>query len=285
MSDTENGTTSGAEPVSKGNSAVAGFFSVGKYGTYMSLLVLIVGIVVSMITQRYAPSYIDLDTWDDGCPKNYRATCKASSAVLRVSFALTIFFIIQCIGSLIYTRYFDVLWGVKIPFFVCLVVAFFFVQSSVFGLDGYAWFARITGFMYLILQQIILLDIAYTWNERWLAYSVEEGEERGFKWLAGLIVISVILFIGSYAFIGIMFWQFGNCESNLIILSLTLGVPFLGTMIQLFLTDQGSVLTSAIITSYATYVCYSAISLNPDTDCNPALDTDYQDISLVSMGV
>lgn len=257
------------------------FFAVGKYGTYMSLLMLIVGVVASMITQRYAPSYINLDSWNDGCSSDYEEDCKASSAVLRISFALTIMFILQTLGSIFYTKYYDYLWLGKFVVFFCVVVGFFFGNSSTFGTDGYAWLARLTGFLYLILQQVILLDMAYTWNESWLSYSVEEGEEKGKKWLYGLVFSSVVLFAGSISFIGVMFWQFDGCTSNMVILSLSVILPTIATAIQLFCTDEGSILTSAIMTAYSTYVCYSAVSLNPELSCNPTIDTKYQDISTV----
>ena len=44
-----------------------------------------------------------------------------------------------------------------------MVIGFFFCNSTAFGTDGYAWAARFLGFAFVILQQVILLDLAYTW--------------------------------------------------------------------------------------------------------------------------
>lgn len=30
---------------------------------------------------------------------------------------------------------------------------------------------------------------------------------------------------------------------------------------------------------YATYICYSAVTLNPRSECNPTIDTGYQTVS------
>jgi len=264
------------------------FNGVGKQGTYLSFILLLVSIVASIILQRYAPDHIHLSAWNDGCSSDYLTDCKANSAVLRISFALSILFCLQAIGSIVYTKFYDWFWGYKYAVFFCICVGFYFANSSVFNLDGYAWAARVTGFMYLILLQIILIDGAYTWNEQWVAFSVEEGEDKGKKWLIGIVVISCIIYIVSIGCIVLMFIQFTNggsnsdCADSKIILSLTVALPAIATLTQLFFTDEGSILTSAIITGYATYVCYSAVSLNPDTNCNPSLDSSYQKISVVS---
>jgi len=264
------------------------FNGTGKQGTYLSFILLLLSIVASIILQRYAPDNIDLSSWDKGCSVDYLTDCKANSAVLRISFALSILFALQAIGSILYTKFYDWFWSPKYAVFFCICVGFYFADSSVFNLDGYAWAARVTGFLYLIILQIILIDGAYTWNEQWVAFSVEEGEEKGQKWLIGIVVISCIIFIVSIGCIVLMFIQFtnggshSNCVDSKIILSLTIVLPAIATITQLFFTEEGSILTSAIITGYATYVCYSAVSLNPDTNCNPSLDSGYQKISVVS---
>jgi hypothetical protein len=264
------------------------FNGTGKQGTYLSFILLLLSIVASIILQRYAPDNIDLSSWDKGCSVDYLTDCKANSAVLRISFALSILFALQAIGSILYTKFYDWFWSPKYAVFFCICVGFYFADSSVFNLDGYAWAARVTGFLYLIILQIILIDGAYTWNEQWVAFSVEEGEEKGQKWLIGIVVISCIIFIVSIGCIVLMFIQFtnggshSNCVDSKIILSLTIALPAIATITQLFFTEEGSILTSAIITGYATYVCYSAVSLNPDTNCNPSLDSGYQKISVVS---
>jgi hypothetical protein len=259
-----------------------GFLGVGKHGTYCSFFVLVVGIVISIIMQRYAPSQIDLSSWEVGCPQGYEDSCKANSAVLRISFALTILFAVQMVGSAVHPKFYDILWIPKIAIFIAVVIGFYFARSEVFGLDGYGWFARITGFFYLILQQIILLDVAYTWNERWVAYSTEDGE-KGQRWLMGILFFSAVLFIGSFVFFGLMYWQFDGCSDNTAIITISLVIPIIATLIQLFFTEEGSILISAIMMAYATYVCYSAVSLNPNPSCNPTIASSYQNISTVGV--
>lgn len=258
----------------------------GKNGTYMSFLCIIIGMIVSIITFKYAPSNINRSNWNDYCPSqndnsDFYDSCKANSAVLRISCALTILFGLQIIGTKLYTPFYDILWVIKWFILIGLIVAFFFgVNGDHFDTGGYAWFARITGFFFLILQQIILLDLAYTWNERWVGYADGDGE-RGRYWLGVLVFISLILYMGSYAVLGILYWQFTGCDNTIVIISLTVAFTLIATMIQLFFSDQGSILTSGIMTAYATYVCYSAVILNPSSSCNPSLHSSYQTVSAI----
>lgn len=274
------GTSTTSVVIINNNGEEGGFFGVGKQGTYMSFFVLVIGIVVSIIMQRWAPSEIDLSAWENGCPEGYDNSCKANSAVLRISFALTILYFLQMIGSAVHAKFYDILWVPKVVVFICVVIGFYFGRSEIFGLGGYAWFARISGFLFLILQQIILLDMAYSWNEKWVAYSTEDGEKGQF-WLTGILVISATFYAIAFVFIGIMFWQFDGCDDNIVIISMSLVLPVIATFIQVFFSEEGSILISSVMTVYATYICYSSVSLNPDLSCNPSISTSYQKISTV----
>ena len=62
---------------------------------------------------------------------------------------------------------------------------------------------------------------------------------------------------------------------------ITLILTFIATFIQIFATDHGSLLTSAIMTLYATFICFSAITLNPDETCNPTIGGNSQTVTKV----
>ena len=239
--------------------------------------------VGAILGLKYAPT-ITLSQWTSDCSPGFYSACKSSGAVFRFSMALSAIFALQIIGTTVHARFFDYHWFFKFLIFSGLVVLFYFLQAEVFDLNGYAWWARVAGFFFLILQQIILLDLAYTYNERLVKWSEEDAEHGyGTAWLVLLIFISFILIGGSAAVIGILYWQFGNkiCSDTLAILSLTVGLCVIATILQVFVCDEGSMLTSAIIIAYSTYICYSAVILNPNPICNPTLSTGYQTVSQV----
>ena len=234
--------------------------------------------VASIIAQKYAEKNITPDYWLTDCPIGFTDACRANGAVYRFSFALVIIYSLQFISILLATKFFDQGWFAKLIIFALIVVGFYYTDAVTF--NNYAWAARILAFLYLIFQQVILIDYAYTVNERCVTHATDH-EENANVWFGLLLFASIVLFVGSFVAIGIMYWQFSCSDSNVII-SLTLIFIVLSTLIQLFGSEQGSLLTSSIITSYATYICYSAVTLNPNQSCNPTISTNYQNVSVVS---
>jgi len=282
--------------------------SVGKTGTYCSFSLFASSVIVSILCQRYAAD-IPITEWSDGCDdETYAAVCRSNSAVFRISFALVIFFFIQALACYFTTAYvYDIAWPIKIVIYVCMVIGFFFANSNTFDAHGYAWYARFAGestlescillnysacpvdnptffffavgFFFVIIQQVILLDLAYIWNEKWVNYATDKDSGSS-SLLTCLVVICLSVYAMCGTAIGVMYWTF-TCSQNLAILSITVILCFLATFYQLFMTERGSLLTSAIMTGYATYLCYSSISLDPHPECNPTIGNASQNWSQI----
>ena len=280
------GPTNHGDQIHDSTLCSANEFAPGNFGIYASLLLIVLVMVGSVLILNYG-NLVTLSEWTTDCPVGYESACKSVGGVYRFAFALSCVFFLQLLGTAIYTKFFDYVWPFKYITFVFILIGFFFAPAQVFDLHGFAWFARIAAFLYLVSQQVILLDFAYTWNEAWVRWSEEaENEQKQSLWLIGLVAVSVFLFSGSLTVVGIMFWQFQGCPDSTAILSLTIVLCVMVTTFQLFISDDGYLLTSAIMTAYATYICYSAVILNPDTTCNPTLSTGYQTISkAVGIGI
>lgn len=52
-------------------------------------------------------------------------------------------------------------WGFKTLLWAALVIASVFITNDVFDTTGYVWVARIGAFVFTIMQQIVLIDLAY----------------------------------------------------------------------------------------------------------------------------
>ena len=79
-----------------------------------------------------------------------------------------------------------------------------------------------------------------------------------------------------------MFIYFNGCGTNEAFISLTLIFSILLTAAQLR-SAEGSLLSSAVVVSYGTYLCYTAVVKNPNGTCNPFLGK--QDVLGVILGV
>ena len=254
----------------------------GKKGTFLGFGLVIVGMVASVLCMKYAPENVNSENWITDCPSGYESSCKSNSAVLRFSMALSIVFALQFIITNLSTRLYDSYWIGKVLIFTALCAGFFYADAKVFDQNGYAWFARIAGFFFVMLQQVILLDFALTWNSLLMEKADENGGvERGIcgnKWLLLILLLALLLFGCSFSAIGVMFHYFHGCPDTDAILSITLITSLFCTFMQC-VSSEGSILTSSIMTSYFTYIAFSAITLNPHKICNPTLAGSAQTLS------
>jgi len=95
---------------------------------------------------------------------------------------------------------------------------------------------------------------------------------------------SALLYIGSITGWVLMYIHFGHagCPAQQTVISLTLILCVALTGISCSrVAPHGTLLTSAAVTAYATYLCYSTLASHPDDTCNPMADSAGGDWSLV----
>jgi hypothetical protein len=158
--------------------------------------------------------------------------------------------------------------------YLVLLIAAMFTPAAVF--ETYIHIARVGAAAFVFLQQIILIDLAYSWNDSWVANADRDEKDlmgSGDAWLKAILACSAVLFITAYTCLGFLFHYFGGCGANDAFLWLTLILTLMAVAFQLT-GDEGSVLTSAVMRIYAVYLCYSAVSNNPDKTCNPTIGQD-----------
>lgn len=250
------------------------------------MLLLAFSVVVALAYQyALAPNYdrISLqyvsDAWTSGCgdltSEELVKVCSGNAGVYRASSAAFVFFVIFGIAAKCRPTANREAWPAKYVLFLFLCVGTIFIPNDPIFIPIYLWVARVGSVIFVLIQQVILVDIAFNWNEAWLNRSdqaeLEEGPGNGKKWLAAILASCGVLYVASLAGIIIMYIHFGGCATNDAFISITLVMAVLCTVVQLTKSETGSLLTSACMTLYATYLCGAAVSKNPDAACNPKL--------------
>tara|TARA_B100000683_G_scaffold8662_1_gene9427 strand:- start:16 stop:870 length:855 start_codon:yes stop_codon:yes gene_type:complete len=150
------------------------------------------------------------------------------------------------------------------------------IPNPVFGLEGYVWVARFGGFIFVILQQILLIDLAYWANDSLVAIAEEDVD----LWcgypspLVALLVGALILYVAAIVGIALLFTYFsspavhGDCPAPDTILSITLILVVSATLSQLFVSKDANLLTSSVVAVYLVYLASSAVAANPVERCN-----------------
>lgn len=200
--------------------------------------------------------------------------CGGVFAVYRFSFVLCIFFaslMVCTIGTHRFgARAHRGFWFLKAFCFFVLLVTTLFMKNE--DLQSYREAARYFSMLFLLMQILLLIDFGYTWNEKWIAKDEESDSDGICGWKLAILLSSAIMYIGSIAIWVVMYTQFGHsgCPAQQALISLTWILSLALTVVSCTkIAPHGTLLTSAVVTGYATYLCYSALSSHPDLTCNP----------------
>lgn len=204
------------------------------------------------------------------------AQCVSNAGVYRPTFISTLFFLLSAAATKANPLLNREAWPAKYGlFFISILVSLFIPNGPLFT-GFYVVIFRILAMMFILIQQVILVDMAYNWNDSWVEKSNECDNMEwgsGVKWLRAIIGMSIFLLVASITGIGFLYHHFTGCAENTTIITLTLIGIFGIVVVQLSGTD-GSLLTTSVISAYATYLAYSVVSKNPNGTCNPTLGND-----------
>ena len=155
------------------------------------------------------------------------------------------------------------------------MIGAFFIPRGSFG-DVWMVFGMIGGFCFILIQLILIIDFAHSWAEAWVG-NYEETDSKG--WLAALISITGVFYIGSVAAIVLFYVYYtgshvGECKQHEffisfnMILCIILSVVSILPKVQENLEKSG-LLQSSCISLYILYLTWSAMSNSPDANCKP----------------
>ena len=235
-----------------------------------------------------------VDCWLSGCTQydyseELLARCVGHSGVYRSALSAFLFFIVAAMAVVCKRTANREGWPAKYIVFLVVTVGMIFVPNTPLFVDVYLTIARIGAVIFILFQQIVLVDIAHNWNDGWVVradHADTEHSGAGKKWFIAIVVSAGLLFVSSLVGWGLLYAYFGgttSCTTNTILITMTIVLSLLVTVAQLSGTE-GSLLASGLITSYATMLCYNAVTRNPNPICNPTLvggDTNSDTLSMI----
>lgn len=185
------------------------------------------------------------------------------------------------------------LWPAKLAAWFALVALTFFLPNG--PIAFYGWVARLGSGLFLVVQVVILLDFAQSWNDAWAA----RGEEDP-RWLYSLLALTALALASVAAVAGVALHFFApstdaqglplgrGCGLNVFIITASL-VAALGmcALSVSQLAPRGSLFPAAAMALYVSYLSFSALQSEPrDYACNAlARRSDAASGSTVAVGV
>jgi len=220
--------------------------------------------------EQYAPSE---ENAADIQSQDLLNICAGNAGVYRAMFLATAFFTIHAVATYLVPHIQKEVWPAKYTIYMFLLLfSVFFPTDPIFG-QYFLWIARMGATAFVLFQQIILIDVAYNWNENWVERSNESDREvygSGVHWLRAIVAMCVLLYATVVTGIVLLFQNFGGCADNNWIIAMSVVAVLIMTSMQL-VGREGSLLTSAVMCLYILYLAFMMVSKNPNPICNPRL--------------
>lgn len=199
--------------------------------------------------------------------------CMGNAGVYRATFTSFFFFVCMAVIANAKPSFNRSAWPAKYTIFILTTLLTFFVPNLPLFSGIFLWIARLGASLFLVVQQIILIDLAYSWNEAWVQNSIDADSVEygtGGKWLVAIVAAIVVLYSGCMISVIFLYRHFSGCALNDTLITITLLLIIAITAVQLN-SEGGNLLTSATMSVYAMYLLISAVSHNPNDTCNPLL--------------
>ena len=194
-------------------------------------------------------------------------------AVYRICFALACFYFLFMV-IMIYVRsskdpraYLqNGFWFFKILALVGLVVGAFFIPRDGSFESVFMYFGIVGGFMFILVQLILIIDFVHSWNEKW----VEKFEDGNKEYYYGLLICTGFFYVCALvvAVLGYIFYaSHSGCGLHIFFITFNIILCIVATVVSLLPKVQefnptSGVLQSSFVTLYVMYLTWSAMSNN-----------------------
>ncbi|XP_068890694.1 serine incorporator 3 [Aphelocoma coerulescens] len=203
-------------------------------------------------------------------------------AVYRVSFAMAMFFFLLSLLMIEVKTSNDPrasihngFWFFKIAAIVAIMVGAFYIPEGPFT-RAWFWIGVSGAFCFILIQLVLLVDFAHSWNESWVE-RMEEGNSK--CWYAALLSCTSLFYALSLVFV-VLFYVFytkpDDCTENKFFISFNMILCIAVSIVSILPKVQehqprSGLLQSSVITLYTMYLTWAAMSNEPERNCNPSL--------------
>ncbi|XP_063041865.1 serine incorporator 2 [Engraulis encrasicolus] len=202
-------------------------------------------------------------------------------SVYRMCFAMTCFFFLFSVIMIRVRSSKDPraaiqngFWFFKFLILVGLTVGAFFIPDGAFTTVWY-YFGVVGSFIFILIQLILLVDFAHSWNERW----VRNAEDGSKGWYAALLTFTLLFYAAVFTAVVLFYVYYtqpDDCAAHKTFISLNLIFSVIVSIVAILPKVQeaqpsSGLLQASMISLYTMYLTWSAMTNNPNRNCNPSL--------------
>jgi len=204
-------------------------------------------------------------------------------AVYRLCFIVTLFFALMSLIMIGVSSTKDPRaavqnggWGIKYLVIIGGMIGSFWIPSDSPFSEVWMYFGLVGGFLFILIQLVLIIDFAHGWAENWYG-NYEENESKG--WLAALLFFTGLMFAGAITCTALLYVYYtgehsGQCKLHEFFISINLLIGVVLSVVSILPKvqehmPQSGLLQSSMITLYVMYLTWSAVNNSPFTDCKP----------------
>lgn len=166
-------------------------------------------------------------------------------------------------------------WFFKFLVLVGITIGAFFIPDGIFNTVWY-YFGVVGSFIFIIIQLILLVDFAHSWSQSWLQ-KAEEGNTK--CWFAALLSVTFIHYALAFTAMVLFYVYYtkpDDCTEHKVFISLNFIFCVIVSVVSVLpkvqdVQPSSGLLQASLISLYTMYLTWSAMTNNPNKQCNPSL--------------
>ncbi|RXG60455.1 Serine incorporator 1 [Armadillidium vulgare] len=206
--------------------------------------------------------------------KYYKFEAVGYLAVYRMCFAMTMFFFAMAIIMIGVKSSKDPragiqngFWAFKYLILIGIAIGAFFIPGGEFG-QVWMYFGMIGGFLFIIIQLVLIIDFAHSWAESWVDKYCALLSSSFINYT--LSITAVVLFYVYYT-------TPNDCSLHKFFISFNLIICAIVSVVSVHPKIQeaqprSGLLQASVITLYTMYLTWSAMTNSPNSACKPDWD-------------
>lgn len=249
--------------------------------TLISLIIRIPGLAKEMKKIPYVCK--NSDPIVPGINTSGELSCESLGSYLfvyKVCFPVAIFFFLMSLIMIEVRSSKDIRGPIQNGFWLWkyLIVIAAIIGSAVGMPDSFAYpwmiIAYICAFIFIIIQLLLLVDFAHTWNETWL----DNAENKDPSWMCGIAFFFCFNFAAIIAGNVLLYYFYTSCDTdsnalNIAVITINIILCILVSVTSILPgvqehNSKSGLLQASIISLYCTYLIWSGLAADP-SKCNP----------------
>ncbi|XP_041045189.1 serine incorporator 1-like [Carcharodon carcharias] len=163
-------------------------------------------------------------------------------------------------------------WLFKFGALVAIMVGAFYIPEGHFSRVSFG-IGSAGAFCFILTELVLLVDFGNSWNKSWLKRSEEGGSRCWYFALLSVTCLNYVLSLTTAILCYVFYTTVDGCIENKFVISFNILICVVASLISVHPKIQEfqlcTGLQSSIITLYIMYLTWSAMTNEPNDECNP----------------